>query len=568
MRHIQKHMKFLKSLDDHILKILLSVFIFFIPLYMKFPFHNVNFTYISIRLDDFLAVAIIAVFCIQVLRQKINFKDLPFKVPFAVFWTLVMAAFLSGFFITQTIEYPQIGFLHAARRIQYMMLFFVAFASIRTARDFKFFMYAIVGSIFLSAVYGMGQRLFAFPAISTMNPEFAKGRILYLTPEARLSSTFAGHYDFGAFLVFLFPLMWALFFQTKQAVFSIKQRILLACAAFLPLVLNVTTLAQTAFQTDILNLISIIFTSKLFTLILGSTTLATLIYVTVRGKTQKWFIFTVISLSVIALISTSSRSSSIAYVLSISAFLLMHKKFKYFIFAVVLFLGLSYVDSDLIQRWAQTIQFKEIIINSKTGEEVVVQKIRPDQLPAGTAFVRKQKVDDSTASAYVKQELIDQATSSGKMRTASGEGLTTGEDYETYSAVAGDISVTTRLQVSWPRAVNAFLRNPLLGTGPSSITESTDGDYFRWIGEIGALGAASFVFLIGAILKYVFDKRNSLSPDMNRLVFALIFGTWGLLINAVLIDVFEASKVAYIFWLTLGLFVGMVGLEKKEISKL
>ena len=529
---------------------------------MKFPFHNVNFTYISIRLDDLLSVLIISVFCLQVLRKKVSFEELPFKKTFATFWAIVMISFLSGYFLMGAIEYPMIGFLHAARRIQYMMLFFVAFASIRNSRDFKYFMYAVIGSIFLAGVYGMGQRLFAFPAISTMNPEFAKGRILYLTPDARLSSTFAGHYDFAAFLVFFFPIMWAVFLQTKQIVLSTKQKILLGISMLLPIVLNITTLAQIAFQTDYVNLITIIFSSKLFSGILGITALTTLLHLTVKGKVQKWYIFSIISIAVLGLIATSSRSSSIAYVLSISAFLLMHKKFKYFLFAVVLFLGISYLDTDLIQRWSQTVQFKEIIINAKTGEQVVVQKIRPDELPAGTAFINRQKVLDSTASAYLKQELINKATMGG---TIASEGA---QDYETYSAVAGDISVTTRLQVSWPRAIKAFMRNPLVGTGPSSITESTDGDYFRWIGETGALGAGAFLFTIGSILKYLFDKRKNLSKEMGILIFAIIFGTGGLMINAVLIDVFEASKVAYMFWLTMGLFVGMVGLDKKEISKL
>ena len=167
------------------------------------------------------------------------------------------------------------------------------------------------------------------------------------------------------------------------------------------------------------------------------------------------------------------------------------------------------LDTDLIQRWSQTVQFKEIIINAKTGEQVVVQKIRPDELPAGTAFINRQKVLDSTASAYLKQELINKATMGG---TIASEGA---QDYETYSAVAGDISVTTRLQVSWPRAIKAFMRNPLVGTGPSSITESTDGDYFRWIGETGALGAGAFLFTIGSILKYLFDKRKNLSKEMG-----------------------------------------------------
>ena len=132
------------------------------------------------------------------------------------------------------------------------------------------------------------------------------------------------------------------------------------------IVLNVGMLAQIAFQTDFVNLITISLSSKLFTSIIGIMALVTLIHLTVRGKIQKWYIFKIITVSVLGLIATSSRSSSIAYVVSISAFLLMYKKFRYFLFAVILFSGISYLDTDLFQRWSQTVQFKDIIINAKT----------------------------------------------------------------------------------------------------------------------------------------------------------------------------------------------------------
>ncbi len=49
-----------------------------------------------------------------------------------------------------------------------------------------------------------------------MNPEYAKGYLLYLTPEARISSTFAGHYDLAAYLVFIIPLIWGFYFARQN----------------------------------------------------------------------------------------------------------------------------------------------------------------------------------------------------------------------------------------------------------------------------------------------------------------------------------------------------------------
>ena len=199
-------------------------------------------------------------------------------------------------------------------------------------------------------------------------------------------------------------------------------------------------------------------------------------------------------------------------------------------------------------------------MNEKTGEHVMVQKIRSDELPAGTSYVRGRRSNESSLSARIKNDLaIKQATLSGTLNP---------EDYSTYNAVATDISIATRFQVSWPRAWNAFLRNPLLGTGASSITESSDGDYFRWIGETGALGTGSFLFALSAICLYIFKARTKLEKSQQVFVMAVLFGTGGLLINAMLIDIFEASKVAYLFWLTLGAYVGVLSKSEKELEKL
>jgi O-antigen ligase len=111
------------------------------------------------------------------------------------------------------------------------------------------------------------------------------------------------------------------------------------------------------------------------------------------------------------------------------------------------------------------------------------------------------------------------------------------------------------------------MKNPLLGSGPSSITESSDGDYFRWIGETGALGTLLFLGIIFTVLKGVYAVRNKISQEGRYIIVALLFGTFGLLVNAVRIDVFEASKVAYLFWTLLGTFTGMAMLKEQSIKK-
>ncbi|MBP9816125.1 O-antigen ligase family protein [Candidatus Woesebacteria bacterium] len=559
-------MKLLKKIDDNILKALLMLFVFFIPLFPKFPFRVVNYTYIAIRLDDLLCAILAVVFIVQLVRKKVSFKDLPYKKLFAAFWVVVFLSFLSGMYITKTIEFPFVALLHSARRIEYMMMFFIAYSVIKTSADFKKLLFTFLTSLFLINIYGIGQRFFEFPAISTMNPEFAKGRILFLTPEARLSSTFAGHYDLAAYLVLMIPLLWGLFMYAKRIQISQKMKAFTLGISLLPIVLAAYTLSGISAET--INHIPIAGTlfSPLNQLVVGTILFAISMYLVLFNQLGKSLIFFTIVLSTLSLVLTASRTSSIAYIVSTLPYLLYIRKFRYFIIAVVLSVGVSTFDTELAQRWLKTVQIRQVVVNENTGEEVVVQKLKKDSLPAGNAIIRTRNTLPVTAEAQLtKKDLLARATLSGQLN-ASGSAMTE-DDYTVISAVAADTSISTRLQVSWPRAFKAFLKNPLLGSGPSSISESSDGDYFRWIGETGALGALLFLGIIATVLKGIYAARNKVSEEGRFLIVGLMFGTLGLMVNAILIDVFEASKVAYLFWTLLGVFSGMSFLEKDAIKK-
>jgi O-antigen ligase len=139
------------------------------------------------------------------------------------------------------------------------------------------------------------------------------------------------------------------------------------------------------------------------------------------------------------------------------------------------------------------------------------------------------------------------------------------------NTVVSDISLATRLQVEWPRAIDAFKKNPLLGTGPSSLTEATDGDYFRWLGELGLLGTIAFLNILFLILKTIWNSVKKLDFKEKLIGYGFIFGFFALFINASYIDAFEASKVAYTFWTIAGLYIGYYSLNsnfKMPISKI
>lgn len=116
-----------------------------------------------------------------------------------------------------------------------------------------------------------------------------------------------------------------------------------------------------------------------------------------------------------------------------------------------------------------------------------------------------------------------------------------------------DTSTSIRFDVEWPRAMRSFYKNPLLGTGYSSISLSTDNDYLRALGETGLLGILSFVAVIlGLFIKLIKQLKNQVGQDRLLTISAIgilvVFGT-----AAIFLDVFESSKIAILFWAYMGL---------------
>jgi hypothetical protein len=216
------------------------------------------------------------------------------------------------------------------------------------------------------------------------------------------------------------------------------------------------------------------------------------------------------------LVNTASRISFVSFFLSATLALIMIKRLKKGIFYLLiglLFIGFS---SNLIVRYKRVFQ----IINSGI-KKYAVQEI--SIVHAEEPLIVKRENETPTPTPI---------------------------------PVFEDRSTSIRLNVEWPRAIRAFSKNPLLGTGYSSITLATDNDYLRMLGETGISGLSSF-FLIFANLGLViiiFITRERSKDTLERVfVTSFLCGFLGVLINAVFIDVFEASKLAIIFWLLSGM---------------
>lgn len=120
-----------------------------------------------------------------------------------------------------------------------------------------------------------------------------------------------------------------------------------------------------------------------------------------------------------------------------------------------------------------------------------------------------------------------------------------------------DRSTSIRFNVEWPRAFRAFYKNPILGTGYSSITLATDNDYLRALGETGILGLMSFILIFVGLFIAFYRYNNYIFTNLDSVfVVSFIGSTVGILITALFIDIFEASKFATIYWLFAGLVIG------------
>jgi O-antigen ligase len=209
------------------------------------------------------------------------------------------------------------------------------------------------------------------------------------------------------------------------------------------------------------------------------------------------------------LVNSVSRISFVAYLISVSTALFLLKKFKILLAVVVISVILAGFSGSLVARYTRVIEvgIKQLML------------IKP-------------------------KEVFAQEPDMG---------------------VFEDRSTSIRLNIEWPRALRAFVKNPILGTGLSSITLATDNDYLRALGEIGILGLLAFILIFWQLIRkllvvFPFPQKLSLS---QAYLLGMISALPGVFLNALFIDIFEASKFAIIFWLMMGLAYGSIKLAKK-----
>lgn len=493
--------------SENILFLLTLFFLVFIPLYPKIPLLDIKHTWVYIRVEDFCVALAWGAFFIQLLRKKATLKT-PLSIPIAVFWLIGGIATLHAvLFIFPHLSgvFPNLALLNWLRRVEYLSLFFLAFSGMRK----KNFVTPVVITIALTMIavflYGLGQRFLGFPAFLTMNEEFAKGIPLRLSPNDRIPSTFAGHYDLAAWLTFLIPVMGSMIFAYRK------------------------------------------WYAKIF------------------------FFLTAVA-SLILLLMTASRTSYAMYILAITLMLILQKQKKWIIPVIILSIVLMESFQGISQRFAGTFQQVNLVVDSRTGKAIGVASNESDNnkiviqdkqstgenLPEGSSYINFPNNTGKQVQSQIVYKQLQTGSNQPEIISKTGSVIVK-------KAFAYDVSFTTRFQGEWPRAIDAFKRNILLGSGYSSISLATDNDYLRMLGETGLLGFFSFlgIFLITTI--YIWQVIPQVTDKKTRsLAYGFLAGLLGLSLNAVLIDVFVASKVAFVLWAVVGVVLGSVKLYQEK----
>ncbi len=237
-------------------------------------------------------------------------------------------------------------------------------------------------------------------------------------------------------------------------------------------------------------------------------------------KKTKGVIFAFIAMSFWLLIETISRTSIVSYVISVSILLFLIRKKKLIpVFWVAVFV-IAGMSQDLIGRYKSILEV--VLKNTK-----LMFTIRP---------VYAQDMPPAAAQTPAPMPVLE------------------------------DRSSSIRFNVEWPRAIRALTKNPLMGTGFSSITLATDNDYLRLLGETGITGFLAFGLIFKRLVRPIWTKLRSLDlNDSTDLYFISFISTIpGILLVAVFIDIFESSKFAITFWLMLGLAIATLNKNRND----
>lgn len=251
-------------------------------------------------------------------------------------------------------------------------------------------------------------------------------------------------------------------------------------------------------------------------------------------------------ISLVVLIMTAARLSFVAAFAGIIASLIFSRKKKYILIIIVSLLAVLIYPSQLRDRFISTITVNVFHQGTRYVGQTNDQQVR-SKLNIPTLAVKTSSISALTSTFAAKSATIS-------------SDITPGEPIDT-TQLGVYRSFQIRLNIEWPRAITAFIKNPFLGTGYSSIDIATDNDFLRSLGEVGLLGTLAFILILVEVSKRI-SKSLKHNDKFIRFFSAGVLSMFlAFLINGLFIDVFEASKVASLFWMILGLNLAILNFK-------
>jgi hypothetical protein len=570
--------RFVTWWDANILLVLSAFLLAFIPLYPKIPLWSPIEQYIvRVRLEDLFILLTAVIYGIQWIRQKVRWRSVLLW-PILAYAVVGILSTASGIWITHTIPFQPLhvgkSLLHYFRYLEYFSMFFILFAAVRKRRDVWLVISIFALTILAITGYGYMQKYFYWPVYSTMNREFSKGVRLYLTQYARVQSTFGGHYDMAAYLVVMLPLILAFAMQlTKRwmkialmvifwggtwlIILSASRTPFVAYLAGVGIVLLVTSLLKktwTEKMTYFVTRSAVTFAAIMLVFFYFGDDLSDRLNALVRNNQKVADIVNVITEQRRHFISDEQLAQSPLAPKNLQALLPKGQPPEG---------AISTDDAAAAAAAAQATQIASI----SDLPPMPFQKPKASPSPSPTA-----QIGGPDLPADVKVIVPDEVTVSTV--SASGEVITTTQKRpRIYSecALKSELSWCIRQETLWPRAIEGFLTNPLVGSGYATLTkenidqfteaDSTDNNFLRTLGETGALGFLTFYGVI-AIVLIIASRHLNDSDDLKRMFSLGMFaGSISLLLNAVYIDVYASSKVAQTYWALTGVFLAMFALD-------
>lgn len=547
----------------------------FIPLYPKIPlFSPIEQYIVRVRFEDIFVLLAGCWWLWLIFKKQLSWKS-PISLGIIGYIGVGLLSTISAILITQTVPIEVLHIaktaLHWLRYIEYFSLFFMFYGVVKQVKQIQQIMVWLALIVIATSVYGFGQKYFYWPVYSTMNREFSKGLRLYLTPHARVQSTFAGHYDLAAFLVILLPIL----VSAKQALSGWRK-----------------------------NTVNLAFLLGLWLLVVSASRMpfaASLVGVSLAIFISGWL----------------KQSWAERFKFWLKEFLITY---------LAVFLILYYFGSELIDRLSFVLSNPSIGIELDIRQEIdnfakLAHLPTGEDLAASLDF-SKPPTENALSTEAALQELVnragepsEQTIASGsdqppiavdpRALTASGSALqpkdvfvNVPEPIETevtlsdgsvvkqivqrqrvYSqcALEKELSLCIRLESLWPWALQGFYANPVLGTGYATlnkadvndftIAESTDNNYLRTLGETGALGFLTFYGVVAVAIYHLTKSWSSKNEVLRALFVGMVAACIGLLLNASYIDVFVASKVAFTFWALMGIALAASKIAKTNNEK-